>query len=166
MEERHVLMFRRHLVVKRFTSTLYFCDYYFEGHTFLQILIHQGWKRVLSWTGYLYTLLVQEFYLVLQEVDTDADEWEIVIQGVQVKIFSYILSQYLGIQRRLGAYRTVEPSVVLPAKEIFQLIIGEYQYLIQSSVLQKFLPGFLHVIHLIFTQNIYPRLHHTECIDH
>lgn len=41
--------------------------------------------------------MVQEFYSELQLIDTNANEWEIVIRRVRVKISSDILSNYLGI---------------------------------------------------------------------
>lgn len=61
---------------------------------------------------------------MLNEVDNDADKWEVVIWGVRVKIFPNIMSKYLGIQRR------VEPSVGLLPKKIFRLMKAEYHYLI------------------------------------
>lgn len=85
-------MFKHQLVVERTISTLDFCDYTFEGRT-----IYQGWERMFSFMGHPYTLMVQEFYSELQLIDTNANEWEVVIRRVRVKISFDILSHYLGI---------------------------------------------------------------------
>lgn len=68
------------------------------------------------------TLLVQEFYTMLTEIDTEDDEWEVIIRRVQVRISPNILAHYLGMTRQLGAYSTVEPSIVLPADEVFHTV--------------------------------------------
>lgn len=59
-------------------------------------------------------VLVQELYAALTKIDIDADEWEVVIRGVHIKIFIDILADCIGIQRRLSTYLAVKLAVVLP----------------------------------------------------
>lgn len=124
-KERQALMFKGSVVAERSVSTHDFSKFNFEGHTIHQSFTHDGWKRVLCWIGSLYTILVQELYAVLQEVDTNEIEWGILIRGVTIRISPNIISRHLGIPRQVGAYLAVEHAVALSTKEIFRLMNGE-----------------------------------------
>lgn len=134
----HMVMFRCQLVVERSVSSLDFYDYNFEGRTIHQILIHQAWECVFSWIGQPYTLLVQKSYSALQEVDIDTDKWKAIICGVQVRILqtSCLITWAF---RGDWAYPTVEPSVIMPSRDILQLMMIEYQYLIQRQCCRNLL---------------------------
>ncbi|KAB1215897.1 hypothetical protein CJ030_MR4G028671 [Morella rubra] len=95
--------------------------------------------------------MVQEFYSTLQVVDIDEDKWEVYIHGQPIRISPYILSTYLRIPRQVGPYLAVDPATALSAEEIFRLMTGEDQYLVQSSVSQSSLPDFWNMFHLIFS---------------
>ncbi|KAB1212550.1 hypothetical protein CJ030_MR5G006244 [Morella rubra] len=107
--------------------------------------------------------MVKEFYTALHNVDTYKDELEVYIHGRLIRISPDRLSTYLCISRQVGANPAVEPAMALSPEEIYKLITGEDQYLVQSLVSQSTLPSFWRMFHLIVSHNIFPKQHQTEC---
>ncbi|KAB1209948.1 hypothetical protein CJ030_MR6G020066 [Morella rubra] len=142
-------------VVERPVSTYNFKEFQFEGRKIDEIFSHYRWDCVLFWRGPPYTNMVINFYSALQNFDTYEDKWEVYIRGRQIKISPDALSTYLCILRQVGAYPAVELATAFSPKEIFKLMTGEDQYLLQSSVSQSALPTFCRMMHLIVCHNIF-----------
>ncbi|KAB1215820.1 hypothetical protein CJ030_MR4G010966 [Morella rubra] len=74
-----------------------------------------------------------------------------------------ILAAFMGLQRPIGAYPTVEMANKPDAEDIFRTFTSQNVVLVDPSSGRSSCSLFWRILHLIFVYDIEPRAHTTKC---
>ncbi|KAB1204417.1 hypothetical protein CJ030_MR6G024332 [Morella rubra] len=95
--------------------------------------------------------------------DIDAPLWNITLRSVSFLLSANMLAAYLGMQRPVGAFPTVDIPMKPSREDIFRTLQGRDVVVVRSFVHQNEMLLFWCIKHLIFVYDIESRVHTIEC---
>ncbi|KAB1223583.1 hypothetical protein CJ030_MR2G024126 [Morella rubra] len=125
LEQQWVEMLSRSVIVEHEVFVVDFKELKYMGRSICDIMDDQGWIGYLKRDGIAFVDLVWEFYVALLDVeDIESMLWTVIVHEVTFQFSPDILAAFMGLQRPIGAYPTVEMANKLDVKDIFRTFMG------------------------------------------
>ncbi|KAB1223205.1 hypothetical protein CJ030_MR2G006906 [Morella rubra] len=155
LKKERVKMLSQSVIVECEVCIVDFEELKYMGRSIGDILDDQGCNGYLKRDLIASVDLVREFYAALLDVeDIEAMLWTITVREVTFQLSPNILAAFMGLQRPIGAYPTVEMANKPDAEDIFRTFTGQNVVLFKPFVRQKFMLPFWRILHLIFAYDI------------